>query len=98
MGEFYLNFTMSIFGNISIDIFTSIILLWVWATENEIFGAASMLNTTIFLFSQFGAQHVWSEYMPIDDQPRLSLNIPRNSSMFLNHSNDNHFEPVFNFA
>ena len=67
----------------------------VWGTEVEIFAIASLLRCNIYVYSSFGTLnnvHRWLRFEP-------NLNIPSHItptaySFYLNHYNQNHYEPV----
>eukprot|EP00745_Piridium_sociabile_P009294 TRINITY_DN16467_c1_g1_i4.p1 TRINITY_DN16467_c1_g1~~TRINITY_DN16467_c1_g1_i4.p1 ORF type:complete len:219 (+),score=25.92 TRINITY_DN16467_c1_g1_i4:3-659(+) len=67
----------------------------VWATEIEIFGAATLLNTPVFVFTIEGSgrQPRWLKYEPLFQISAKLLPTERAIYMVNLH---HHFEPVFN--
>lgn len=62
----------------------------VWGTEVEIFAMATILNTSICVYSKYGNAYRWLEYKPLDS---CSEDNSRECIMISNVSH--HFEPVF---
>ena len=63
----------------------------VWATQVELFTAAHLLKTNIYLYTRQGALFKWMEYSStfIDKTSKAGA-----MSIYLNHKNQNHFEVV----
>ena len=63
----------------------------VWGTDIEIFSAASLLSTDIFVYTQFGETHKWLKF----SRTMIGGKKPANScSIYLNHSNRIHYDVV----
>ncbi len=61
----------------------------IWATEHEIFAAAALLNSKIFIYTVHGYGWKWIEFKPTNnnyDQGKESL--------YIEHKSQNHYEPV----
>ncbi len=60
-----------------------------WGTDMEIFAAASLLNTRIFVYTEFGPSWKWLLHSP------LNSNVDNNSpALYINHARKNHYEPA----
>ncbi len=59
-----------------------------WATDREIFAAASVLKTKIFLYTKHGEGWKWAEFRPVDDSGTSR------ESLYIHHISQNHYEPV----
>ena len=57
----------------------------VWATENEIFACADLLQTTIFVYSDVGSENRWVPHNPSSGKSSKCIYLSN-----INH----HFEPV----
>ena len=63
----------------------------VWGTDIEMFSAASLLSTDIFVYTQFGYTCKWLKFSRI----MIDGNKPENGcSIYLNHSNRIHYDVV----
>ena len=59
--------------------------------QTEIFSAASLLSTDIFVYTQFGETHKWLKF----SRTMIDGKKPANScSIYLNHSNRIHYDVV----
>lgn len=61
----------------------------VWATENEILAAASLLETDILVYAAYGLKMDWLRY-----PASLSLDILTSHAIFLSNQSGNHFNVV----
>ena len=61
----------------------------VWATDVELHAAAALLGVNIYVYSTYGVQRCWLLHRPYyasENEDRCSI--------FINHRNGNHYEPV----
>lgn len=65
-----------------------------WANECDIWAMATMLNTTIMVYTKHGKQWSWAEFLPIPAAKPVAVLSQTNSKIYLNHENLNHYEPV----
>ncbi|XP_052276203.1 uncharacterized protein LOC127875286 isoform X2 [Dreissena polymorpha] len=63
-----------------------------WATEVEIFAAANLLQSNIYMYTKVGVNWKWAEFKH-DYLQRTSVGLP-NVAIYIKHRNTNHFEPV----
>ncbi len=63
--------------------------LGVWGTEIEIFALATMLHSTVYVFSNFGKTSKWLPYKPLLECPKDS----HNDDIFISNLS-HHFEPA----
>ena len=66
--------------------------LKVWATEIEIYGAANMLETTIFTYAPCGSKCKWLKFEP-KEITRGSFSAHSREAIYISNVH-NHFEPV----
>jgi hypothetical protein len=64
----------------------------VWASQVEIFAAANLLKTHLFLYTKVGNNWRWIEYSP----NMIGHSNTSSMSIYIHHKNQNHFEPVLN--
>ncbi|XP_062618787.1 uncharacterized protein LOC134280394 [Saccostrea cucullata] len=69
---------------------SSMRVIGTWASETEIFAAAYMLNTEIYVYTKYGWQWKWLRHSP--PEPANTLGI------YLYHHNLNHYEVVLEVA
>lgn len=63
-----------------------------WTNECDIWAMATMLNTTIMVYTKHGQYWSWAEFKPI---PTVKTLLPSSGcKIYINHTNLNHYDPV----
>ncbi len=65
-----------------------------WTNECDMWAMATMLNTTIMVYTKHGMKWSWAEFQPIRTVDPVAALAPANCKIYINHQNLNHYEPV----